>query len=168
MARTQVPGCNALSSCSLASTSTTLPNGSMKDETAHYSICPIMLGIISQASGLDHLPTLHELILGNNSNDLTGVLACATSYHTYHSLKFSRLSLIKHAIETGTFSQARAYAFSTAQVFLNDYEIMSNGSILCCGSSGLMRDFSHLGFLANSSDQTVYNSHFQGDSSLDN
>ena len=29
-------GCNALSSCSLASTSTTPPNSSMKDDTVHY------------------------------------------------------------------------------------------------------------------------------------
>ena len=126
-----------------------------------------MLGIISQASGLDHLLTLHELILGKDSSDLTGALACATSYHIYHSLKFGKLLIIKKAIETGMFSQVRAYAFSSAQAFLNDYDIKSNGAILCCGNSGLQRDSSHLGFLANSPDQAIYNSHSQGTSSLD-
>ena len=129
-----------LHSCSSASISIALPNSSTKDGTAHYLICPIMLGIISQASGLDHLPTLHESFFGKDSIDLTGVLACATSYHIYHSLKFGRLPLIKQAIETGTFSQVRAYAFSAAQAFLNDFDIKSNGAVLCCGHPGLQRE----------------------------
>ena len=160
-------GCNALPSCTLASINTTLPNSSTKDETAHYLICPIMLGIISQASGLGHLPTLHELIFRKDSIDLTGALACVTSYHIYHSVKFGKWVIIKKAIETGMFSQVRAYAFSSAQAFLNDYDIKSKGAIFCCGNSGLQRDSSHLCFLANSPDQAVYNSHSQGTSSLD-
>ena len=35
------------------------------------------------------------------------------------------------------------------------------------GTFDLLRDPSHLGFLANSSDQTVYNAHLQGASSPD-
>ena len=87
-------GCNALPNNCLAPIDATLPS-SIKDETASYLICPILLGIISQASGLDHLPTLQELILGNNINDLTGALACATSYHVYHSLKLGNLPIIQ-------------------------------------------------------------------------
>ena len=127
-----------------------------------------MLGIISQATGLDHIPTLHELILGNDGADLTGALAIATSYHTYHSLKFGKLPLIMQAIETGTFSHVRAFAFSSAQAFLNEFGIKSRGSILCCGSSGLLRNSSHLGCLASSPDQVAFNFHFRGHLSLDN
>ena len=76
---------------------------------------------------------MHELIFGKDKFDLTGVLACSTSYHVYHSLKFGKISLVKQAIETGTFSQVRAYAFSAAQAFLNDFDIQSNGIILNCG-----------------------------------
>ena len=96
------------------------------------------------------------------------IVACATSYHTYHALNFGKLPLIKQAIETGMFSQVRAYVFSSAKAFLNDFDIKSNGTILRCGHSGLLRDSSHLSFLANSSDQTVFNSYFSGASSLDN
>ena len=148
--------------------SSTLPNSSTKDETGHYIICPILLGIILQASGLDHLPTLHEMILGSDSADLTGVLACAPSYHIYHSLKFGKLPLIMQAIETGMFSHVRAFAFSSAQAFLNDYDIKSNGTILCCGNSGLLRDSSHFGSLTSSPDQAALNHHFRGHLSLDN
>ena len=80
------------------------------------------------------------MILGSDSADLTGVLAVATSYHTYHSLKFGKLPLIMQAIETGTFSHVRAFASSSAQAFLNEYDIKSNGTILCCGSSGHLRN----------------------------
>ena len=126
-----------------------------------------MVGIISWACGLDHLPNLHEVILGKDINDLTGALACATSYHVYHSLKFGKMPEIKKAIETGTFGPVRAYAFSSAKAFLNDYDIKSNGVILSCGKTDLQRDSSHLGFLANSPDQAISNSHSQGTSSLD-
>ena len=120
------------------------------------------------ASGLDHLLTLHELFLGKECNDLTGALACATSYHIYHSSKIGRTLVINKAIGTGMFGHVRAYAYSSAKAFSNDYDIKSSWTILCCGFSGLLRDSSHLGFLANRSDQTVYSSHFQGASSLDN
>ena len=127
-----------------------------------------MIGIISQASGLDHLPNMQELIFGNNSHDLTGVPACATSCHVYHSLKFGKITLIRRqAIESGMFSQVRAYAYSVAKAFLNDFDIQSNGIILCCGKSGLPRDPSHLGFLTNSPGQVISIRHSQGNSSLD-
>ena len=106
-------------------------HSSIRNETAHCSNYPTMLGIISQASGLDHPPTLSGMVLGNGSADLTGVLACATSYHTYHSSKVGNLFLIKQAIETGMFSHVRAFAFSSAKAFLNEYDIKSNGTILC-------------------------------------
>ena len=122
-------GCNALPNTCSAPIHATHPS-SIRDETAHYLDCPFMLGIISQASGLDHIPTLQELILGNDTNALTGALACATSYHMYHSLKFGKLPIIQQAIETGTFCHFRAFAFSSAQAFLNKYGIKSNGSIL--------------------------------------
>ena len=77
-----------------------------------------MLGIISQASGLDHLPTLHELILGKDINDITSALACAIGYHVYHSLKFGKMPEIIKAIETSMFSYVRAYAFSFAKALL--------------------------------------------------
>ena len=85
-------GCNSFPSNSIAtfdnkSSSSCRP---IKDETAHYLNCPIMIGIISQASGLDHLPNLHELILGKDRFDLTGVLACSTSYHVCHYLRFGK------------------------------------------------------------------------------
>ena len=80
-------GCNALPNNTIAVHASDLPFSSTKDETAHCLICPIMAGIISQAGGLDHLPSSHELFLGKDINDLTGALACATSYHVHHSLK---------------------------------------------------------------------------------
>ena len=110
-------GCNALPNNSLALPASTLPLSSTKDETAQYLICSIMVGIISQACGLDHLPTSHELIFGKDINDLTGALACATSYHVYHVLNFGKMPEIKKAIETGTFGPVRAYAFSSANAF---------------------------------------------------
>ena len=73
----------------------------------------------------------------------------------------------KKAIETGMFGPVRAYTFSSAKATLNDYDIKSNGIILNCGKTDLQRDSSHLGFLANSPDQAIYNSHSQGTSSLD-
>ena len=113
------------------------PKKVIRDETAHYLVCPILSGIVTQATGLDHLLTLHERIFGNDIDDLTGVLACATSYHVYHSLKFGNLPIIQKAIETGTFSHVRAFAISSAKAFLNDFDIMSNGGILSIGFSGL-------------------------------
>ena len=97
------------------------------------------------------------------SVDLTGVLACATSYHIYHSLKFGNSPLITKAIETGMFSQVRAFAFSSAKAFCNEFDIKSNGLVLCCDSSGLSRNS-----LTSGPDQATFNHHFQGPVSLDN
>ena len=136
-------GCNSLPNNS-RSTVDNISSRPIKDETAHYLNCPIMIGIISQAAGLDHLPNLHELIFGKHRLDLTGGLACSTSYHFYHSLKFGKLSLTRQAIESGRFSQVRAYAFSAAKAFLNDFDIQSNGIILNCGGrSDRQRDVAY-------------------------
>ena len=126
-----------------------------------------MIGIISQVCGLDHLPSLHELSLGKDSNDLTDALACAISYRVYHSLKFGKMLEIKKAIETGMFGHVRAYAFSSAKALLHDYDIKSNGPIPNCGKTDLHWDSSQLGFLANSPDQAISTSHLHGISSHD-
>jgi len=167
-------GCNSLPNNLICS----FDNNSCKpirDETAHYLNCPILIGIISQAASLEHLPDLHELIFGKDRNDLTGALTCSTSYHVYHSLKLGKLSLIQHAIESGMFSQVRAYAYSSAKAFLSDFDIQSNGVTLNCGSnSGLSRDTA-TGYqagtlvdspvptaldLTSSSDPAAFNEHF--------
>ena len=57
-----------------------------------------MLGTISQACGLNYLPTLHQLIFGNDIDDMTGAFVCAISYHVYHSLKFGKKTEILTAI----------------------------------------------------------------------
>ena len=77
-----------------------LPKKIIRDETAHYLACPTLSGIITHATGLDHLLTLHELIFGDAIDDLTGALACATRYHVYHSGKCGNLPIIQKAIET--------------------------------------------------------------------
>ena len=124
-----------------------------------------MVGIISQACGLDHLPSFHELIVGRDSNDHNGAIACATSYHVHPSLTFGKMFESKKAIETGMFSHVRAYAFSSAKAFLNDYDIESHGAILNCGKTDLQKDPSQLGFFANSLDQAFSTSHLPGISS---
>ena len=96
---------------------------------------------------------------GNNRDDLTGALACAASYHVYHSFKLGNLPIIQKATETGTFGHVRAFALSSAKAFLNDYDIVSDGFILCIGNSGLKRDRSQLGSLGSSSRPTALNSH---------
>lgn len=67
-------GCNALPSNCLAPIHTTRLNITIRDETAHYLSCPILLGLINvtQAAGLNRLLILHELVLGNDIDDLTG------------------------------------------------------------------------------------------------
>ena len=110
---------------------------------------------------------MHELISGNDTDDLTGALACAASYHVYHSLKLGNLPLIQKAIETGTFGLVRAFALSAAKAFLNEYDIKSGWIILCCGFSGLMRDRSQLGSLASSSYHAASTSLLQGTDSPD-
>ena len=141
-------GCNALPDNSLASSSTTPLSNSIRDETAHYMSCPILAGLLTQAFGFDNLITLHQLAFGNDKDDHTGVLACATSYHVYHSLKFGNLPLIQKAIETGMFGLVRAFALSSARAFMSDFGILSKGSTLGIGySSGFKReqdsDFGH-------------------------
>ena len=74
-------GCNALPSNCLAPIRSSRISLTIKDETAHYLSCLIFSGIITQATGLNRLLTLHELIFGNDIDDLTGALACATLYH---------------------------------------------------------------------------------------
>ena len=102
---------------------------------------------------------MHELIWGNDIDDLTGALACATSYHVYHSLKLGNLPIIQKANETGMFGFVRAFSFSSARAFCNDFDIVPNGVILCCGYSGLKRDRSQLGSFGSSSRPTALNSH---------
>ena len=102
---------------------------------------------------------MHELIYGNSRDDPTGALACATSYHVYHSLKLGNLPIIQRAIETGMFSHVRAFALSAAKAFLNEYDIVSDWLILCIGHSGSKRDRSQLGSLASSSRPTAFTSH---------
>ena len=131
----------------------------IRDETAHYLNCPILSGLIMQATGLDHLLSMHELIFGNGIDDLTGVLACATSYHVYHSLKLGNLPIIQKAIETGTFSQVRAYGFSCAKAFLNDFDIQSTGGILSIGFQGLQGDRNFSAVSTNESRPLISNSH---------
>ena len=126
-----------------------------------------MLGLITQATGLNRLLTLRELILGNDVYDLNGALACATSHHIYHSLKLGNLQLIQRAIVTGTFGLVRAFALSAAKAFLNDYDIVSDGFILCCGFPGLMRDRSQLGSLTSSPCHAASASLLQGTDSPD-
>ena len=82
-----------------------------------------MIDTIAQACGLNRLPTLHELIFGNDIDDMTGALVCAISYHVYHSLKFGKKTGIDAAIESGTFSHIRAHAYSCTKTFLNEFDI---------------------------------------------
>ena len=117
-------GCNALPDNCLASSNTTPLSNSIRDETAHYVSCPILAGLLTQAFGIDSLITLHQLAFGNDKDDHTGVLACATSYHVYHSLKFGNLPLIQRAIETGRFGLVRAFALSSARAFMSDFGIL--------------------------------------------
>ena len=152
-------GCQALPSSCMAPINNDASTKVIRDETAHYLNCPILSGLIMQATGLDHLLSLHELIFGNGIDDLTGVLACATSYHVYHSLKLGNLPIIQKAIETGTFSQVRAYGFSCAKAFLNDFDILSTGGILSIGSQGLQGDRIFSSLSTNESRPLISNSH---------
>ena len=160
-------GCNALPGSCLAPIHANLPKKIIRDETAHYLGCPILSGLITQATGLNHLLTLHELIFGNDIDDLTGALACATSYHVYHSLKFdnfrieieNNLPIIQKAIETGTFSHVRAFAFSSAKAFLNDFDIMSKGGILSIGFQGFKREHNLMPLLTSNSRPIAFNPH---------
>ena len=130
-----------------------------KDETAHYLICPLLVGIISQACGFDHVPGWHEPFFGNDINDITGALACAIGYHIYHSLKFGKMHELLEAIESSRLSYIRAYAFSTARAFINDFDIQSNGVILKCGRHF---DPQRAVPLNSSLDQVPLTSHYQG------
>lgn len=132
------------------------------DETAHYLACPILSGLITQATGLNRLLTMHELILGNDIDDLIGALACATSYHVYRSLKLGNLPIIQKAIDTGTFSHVRAFVISSAKSFMNEVDILSNGSILNIGCSGLKREHNLMPLTSNSR-PIAFNSHSDDD-----
>ena len=101
----------------IALSSSVEPASSTKDETAHYLICPILVGVISQACGLDHLPSLHELFFGKDIDNSTGAIACAIGVHIYHSLEFCKMQEILKAIENNMFSYIRAYACFTAKTF---------------------------------------------------
>ena len=159
-------GCNALPSTCLAPIQDNLPKKVIRDETAHYLVCPILSGLISQAAGLDHLLTLHQLTFGNDKDDLTGALACATSYHVYHSLKFGNLPIINKAIETGMFGLVRAYALSSARAFMNEFDIQSTGLILGIGRNlGTKREHNVLS-LTSSSSPAASNSQQDGDGPL--
>ena len=175
-------GCNSLPNSCIALASTAGLCAAPKDETAHYLICPLMIGTIAQACGLNYLPTLQQLFLGNDIHDTTGVLFCAISYHVYHSLKLGKKNEILSAIESGLFSHIRAIAHSCAKTFLNEYDIQPNGIILKCGGRfDQHRDVAYgcqAGTLVGSpvplapdltscSDQAAFNEHSQGTSSLD-
>ena len=155
-------GCNALPSNCLAPIHANLPNKVIRDETAHYLACPILSGLITQATGLNRLPTMHELFFGNDIDDLTGALDCATSYHVYHSLKLGNLPIIQKAIETATFSHVRAFALSSAKSFMNEFDILANGSILNIGYSGLKREHNLMPLTSNSR-PIAFNSHSDDD-----
>ena len=59
-------GCSALPRTCLAPIHANLPNKNIRDETAHYLACPILSGLITQATGLNRSLTMHELIFGND------------------------------------------------------------------------------------------------------
>ena len=67
------------------------------------------------------------------------------------------MPIIQKAIETARFSLVRAFALSSASAFLNEFDIVSNGLILCVGYSGLKRD--QLGSLASNSRPVAFTSH---------
>lgn len=154
-------GCKAWPSTCLDPIHANLPSKIIRDETAHYLACPILSGLITQATGLDHLLNLHELFFGSDIDDLTGALACATSYHVHHSIKLGNLPIIQKAIETGTFCHVRAFALSSAESFSNEFDIMSNGTILGIGYSGLKTELNHS--LASNSRPIAFDSHSDGD-----
>ena len=140
----------------------------IRGETAHYMSCPIWAGLLSQAFGIDNLITLQPLAFGNDKDDHTGALACATSYHVYHSLKFGNLPIIQKAIETGRFGLVRAFALSSARAFMSDFGILSKGSTLGIGcSSGFKREQGHtLVPLTSNSRPIAFNSQLDDDGPL--
>ena len=83
-------GCNSLPNTCIALAATAGLSAAPKDETAHYLICPLMIGTIAQACGLNSLSSLQQLIFGNDIDDMTGALVCAISYHVYHSLNLGK------------------------------------------------------------------------------
>ena len=97
----------------------------IRDETAQYLICPILLGIISDACHIDPLPSLHDLVYGNDRNDVAGALICANAYHVYHSLKLGNRNNVLKAIESNNFCKIRASAHSLAKAFDNEFGIQS-------------------------------------------
>ena len=84
----------------------------------HSEKYKILSVIDSDKSGLDSGLVLDEKI--NHipiCRDLTDALACATSYHVYHSFKFGNLPIIQKAIETGMFGHVRAFAMFVPKRF---------------------------------------------------
>ena len=43
------------------------------------------------------------------------------------------MPIIQKAIETGMFGLVRAFALTSARAFLDEFDIVSDGLILCCG-----------------------------------
>ena len=74
-------GCNAFPVLTIAIPECTQGDGKIRDEVAHYSICPIPLGIISDACHIETVPNLHDLAYGNDVNDVAGALVCVIAYH---------------------------------------------------------------------------------------
>ena len=63
-------GCNALSGLTVAIPSSANRDCNIRDETAYYLICPILIGIIHDACHIDPIPSLHDLVYGNDRNDV--------------------------------------------------------------------------------------------------
>ena len=57
-------GCNAFSNLTVAVPASVNRDRNIRDETAHYSICPILVGIISDACHIDPLLTCMTLFMG--------------------------------------------------------------------------------------------------------
>jgi hypothetical protein len=132
-------------------------NVSICDDTAHYLCCPILISIICDACHLEARPSLHDLIYGNGRHDSVGAVICATAFHVYHSCKLGNKALLTRAISSGNFSLLRASAHSSAKAFWNEYAIQAFRSRPCNSFSfARLRDSSHLGFLASSSEQATF------------
>ena len=63
------------------------------------------------------------------------------------------------AIGTGTFSHVRAFAFSSARAFLNDFDIMSKGGILSIGFQGFKREHNLMPLLTSDPRPITFNAH---------
>ena len=122
-------GCNAFSNLTIAVPASVNRDRNIRDETAHYLICPILVGIISDACHIDPPPNLHDLVYGNDKNDIAGALICAISYHVYHSLKLGNRSNVMKAIDSNSFCSIRAAAHPIAKAFMNEFGIQSHSEM---------------------------------------